>query len=81
MGERRGIAYFACLLLCGTDLDAFTCFSTFGIQTSRLPAANENLLKISPSLHAHGKSRSVNFPIKSILTSSNLAHYLLAKNE
>ena len=30
--------------------------------------------------HARGKSRSVNFPVKNILKSSNLAHYLLAKN-
>ena len=34
------------LLLCGTDVMHSICFSTFGIQTSRLPAANENLLKI-----------------------------------
>ena len=61
MGEQRGIAYFACLLLCGTDLDAFTCFSTFGIQTSRLPAANENLLKISPEFACPWKVEKCQF--------------------
>ena len=31
--------------------------------------------------HAHGKSKKVNFPVKSILESSNLAHYPLVKNK
>ena len=46
MGDRRGIVYFACFTAVWNGRDAFICFSTFGIQTSRLSAANKNLLKI-----------------------------------
>lgn len=46
VGDRSGIVYFACFTALWNGRDAFICFSTFGIQTSRLSAPNENFLKI-----------------------------------
>ena len=59
VGGQRGIVYFACFTALWNGRDPFICFSTFGIQTSRLSAANENLLKIFSWVRMPMESREV----------------------
>lgn len=69
-GARKGhCLYCLFLLLCGSEVKSRLAHRQIKIYS-----------KFLFNSHAHGKSRNVNFPVKSSLESSNLAHYPSVKN-
>ena len=68
-GRERGIVYFVC----------FTALWN-GSEVSSRTSTNQNVLKISLQFTCPWKIEKCQFPVKSILESSNLAHYPLVKN-
>lgn len=68
-GEKGALSILFVLLLCGSEVKSRLAHRQIKIYS-----------KFLFNSHAHGKSRNVNFPVTSILESSNLAHYPSVKN-
>ena len=77
-----GFKVEAAIFFLGGGIVYFVCFTALwnGSEVSSRTSTNQNVLKISLQFTCPWKIEKCQFPVKSILESSNLAHYPLVKN-